>query len=162
MTWLHFQLFGRSFCQLGYPCAGSRSTAFSDGARVKKFKLLPYGLKTATQTFQRTVNIILFSVLGSHTAAYLDDIVIFSRSIKEHLGHLEETPELLYSAGLHLNPGKCEIAARKLKFLCFEVSSEGMSLDRKKLTAIAKMSHPKDVRGVRRFLGAAGYFRLQG
>ncbi|XP_063589274.1 uncharacterized protein LOC134766340 [Penaeus indicus] len=128
-------------------------TAFSDRARVWQFRRMPYGLKTAPQIFQRTVNIMLYSVLGYHTTAYLDDVVIFSRSTEEHLGNIE-TLKLLHRAGLRLNPGKCEIAIRKLEFLGFEVSV----LNPQNLTAIVEMSRPKDVRGVRRFLGATEFF----
>ncbi|XP_037793453.1 uncharacterized protein LOC119588900 [Penaeus monodon] len=59
------------------------------------------------------------------------------------------------SKGCHM----CEIAVRKFKFLGFEVSAEGILPDPEKVHAITEMTYPKDVRGIRRFLGAAGFFR---
>lgn len=63
-------------------------TAFSDGARVFQFCRMPYGLRTAPQTFQHTINLVL--ALGKHTAAYLDDIVVFSRGLQQHLQDLKD------------------------------------------------------------------------
>ena len=134
-------------------------TAFSDGGRLFQFVRMPYGLKTAPQTFQRTINLVLSSVLGRHTAAYLDDIVIFSNNMEEHQKHLQETLTLLHQAGLRLNPEKCKIAVKEFKFLGFIVSAEGIRPDPDKVRAIADMEAPKDVRAVRRFLGSVGFFR---
>jgi len=60
-------------------------TAFTDGNRLFQFCRLPFGLSTAPTTFQRTMNIVLASVLGHHTLAYLDDVVIASSSFDSHL-----------------------------------------------------------------------------
>lgn len=59
---------------------------------------------------------VLSSVLGRHTAVYLDDIVVFSNNMDEHLIHLLETLELIHNAGLRFNPSKCQIADRKFIF----------------------------------------------
>ena len=134
-------------------------TAFSDGARLFQFTRMPYGLKTAPQTFQRTINLVLSSVLGRHTAAYLDDVVIFSEDMDSHLLHLRETLTLLHRAGFRLNPEKCDVAVEEFKFLGFVVSAHGIRPDPEKTRAIAEMERPKDARGVRRFLGCVGFFR---
>jgi len=134
-------------------------TAFSDGHRLFQFKRLPFGLATAPSTFQRTMNVILSPVLGRHTLAYLDDIVIYSSSFDLHLKHLGETLGLLSKAGLKLNLSKCNFAKNKIRFLGFEVSGEGVAPDPSKVTCIAEMNAPKNVKGVRRFLGATGFFR---
>lgn len=134
-------------------------TAFSDGHRLFQFKRLPFGLATAPSTFQRTMNVILSPVLGRHTLAYLDDIVIYSASFDLHLQHLDETLSLLCKAGLKLNLSKCNFVKDKIRFLGFEVSGEGVAPDPSKVTCIAEMNAPKNVKGVRRFLGATGFFR---
>ena len=61
------------------------------------------------------MNSILSPVLGKHTLAYLDDIIIFS-SFEEHLLHLKETVALLYCAGLKLDLQKCKFLVREIKF----------------------------------------------
>ena len=134
-------------------------TAFSDGHRLYHFRRLPFGLATAPSTFQRTMNMILASVLGKHTLAYLDDIVVYSKSFDEHMQHLEETLTLLSKAGMKLNHSKCSFAQKSIKFLGFQVSGDGIAPDPDKVTAINSMPAPKTVKEVRRFLGAAGFFR---
>lgn len=90
-------------------------TAFSDGTNLWQFRRMPYGLKTAGATYQRMINFVLSPVLGRHTMAYLDDVVIYSRNFHEHLQHLEETLKLLEQAGFKLNLNKCQFAMNELK-----------------------------------------------
>jgi len=134
-------------------------TAFSDGHRLWQFRRLPFGLATAPSTFQRTINMVLSAVLGRHTVAYLDDVVVHSSSFEEHLEHLTETLHLLNKAGFRLNREKCEFATREFKFLGFKVTPEGILPDPDKVIAINNMPAPRTVKEVRRFLGCSGYFR---
>jgi len=134
-------------------------TAFSDGYRLFQFRRLPFGLSTAPTTFQRTMNLVLSSVLGRHTLAYLDDVIVYSRSFSQHLKDLDETLQLLTMAGLKLNLQKCQFAATTIDFLGFTISPEGVSPNREKVVAISKTPPPRTVREVRRFLGATGFFR---
>ena len=134
-------------------------TAFADGHRLWQFKRLPFGLATAPTTFQRTMNLILTSVLGRHTLAYLDDVIVYSPNFDEHLSHLDETLSLLSKAGLKLNSPKCEFAKSEIKFLGFKVSKDGVSPDPEKVKSIEEMPAPRNVKEVRRFLGATGFFR---
>jgi len=134
-------------------------TAFSDGYRLFQFCRLPFGLSTAPTTFQRTMNIVLAPVLGRHTLAYLDDVIIYSRGFTQHLQHLAETLQLLSSAGLKLNPQKCQFAASTIDFLGFTISPGGIAPNQEKVAAISKTPAPRTVREVRRFLGATGFYR---
>ena len=134
-------------------------TAFTDGRRLFQWKRMPFGLRTAPSTFQRMVNLVLASVLGKHSLAYLDDIIIFSKTFEDHLVHLSETLSLLRKAGFKLNIEKCNFCVKELKFLGFLVSSEGISPDPEKVKSILDMNVPMCVKDIRRFLGAAGYFR---
>jgi len=134
-------------------------TAFSDGYRLFQFRRLPFGLSTAPTTFQRTMNLVLSSVLGRHTLAYLDDVIVYSQSFSQHLRDLDETLQLLSLAGLKLNLQKCQFAATTIDFLGFTISPEGVSPNHEKVLAISKTPPPRTVREVRRFLGATGFFR---
>jgi len=82
-------------------------TAFSDGFRLLHFNRMPFGLATDPSTFQRAINAVLSPVLGKHALAYLDDVVVYSRSFEEHLSHLDEVLGLLVQAGFRLNVSKC-------------------------------------------------------
>ena len=134
-------------------------TAFSDGFRLFHFNHMPFGLATAPSTFQRAINAVLSSVLGKHALAYLDDVVIYSRSFDEHLSHLDEVLGLLAQAGFRLNVSKCQLAVNSFKFLGFLITPQGISPDPEKVEAISRMQPPRTVRQVRQFLGATGFFR---
>jgi len=134
-------------------------TAFSDGYRLFQFCRLPFGLSTAPTTFQRTMNLVLSPVLGRHTLAYLDDIVVYSKGFAQHLLDLEETLKLLVAAGLKLNAEKCSFAATTINFLGFTISPDGVAPDHSKVAAIADTPAPRTVKEIRRFLGATGFFR---
>jgi len=98
-------------------------TTFTDGKRLFQFCRLPFGLSTAP-TFQRTMNIVLASVLGRHTLAYLEDVVIASSSFDGHLQDLQETLGLLEGAGMKLNLEKCEFAKHQVKLLTLDKTNE--------------------------------------
>nr|XP_027228496.1 uncharacterized protein LOC113820359 [Penaeus vannamei] len=134
-------------------------TAFTDGNRLYQFRRLPFGLSTAPTTFQRTMDIVLSSVLGRHTLAYLDDVVVASTSFEAHLNHLKETLGLLENAGMKLNLHKCEFARQEVKLLGFIVGRDGIRPNPDKVLAIAAMKRPRSARDIRRFLGACGFFR---
>ncbi|XP_037780137.1 uncharacterized protein LOC119576524 [Penaeus monodon] len=87
-------------------------------------------MPNASQTFQSTINLVFASVLDKHTAAYLDDIVVFSRGL-QHLKDLKETIDLIHAACLRLNPDKCEVAVRCFKFFGHIISEEGILPDSK-------------------------------
>ena len=134
-------------------------TAFSDGHRLLQFTRMPFGLVTAPSTFMRAMTKILTPVLGRHTLAYLDDVVVFSPTFGEHLDHLKETLTLLQDAEFRLNRAKCTLAATEIKFLGFQINGEGVAPDPGKVAAIKGMSIPQTPRAVRRFLGCTGFFR---
>jgi len=133
-------------------------TTFTDGKRLFQFCRLPFGLSTAP-TFQRTMNIVLASVLGHHTLAYLDDVVIVSSSFDGHLQDLQDTLGLLEGAGMKLNLEKCEFAKHQVKLLGFVIGRDGICPTPEKVAAIAAMRRPRSVQDIRRFLGACGFFR---
>ena len=134
-------------------------TAFSDGTFLWQFRRMPYGLKTAGATYQRMVNFILSPVLGKHTMAYLDDIVVHSSCFDQHVNDVNETLKLLTDAGFKLNPSKCNVAVSQLKLLGFIVSESGVAPDPDKVKSINEMPAPRNVKEVRRFLGMCSFFR---
>ncbi|KFM73013.1 Retrotransposable element Tf2 protein type 1, partial [Stegodyphus mimosarum] len=71
---------------------------------------MPFGLGGAPATFKKVMDIILRPVLGKSTVIYLDDVIVTSETIDEHVKHLEE-------AGLKINPKKCEFAAKELRLI---------------------------------------------
>lgn len=116
---------------------------------------MPFGLSRAPKTFQCTMNIVLSPVLGRHTLAYLD--VIYIPNFTTHLEQLEMLKIL--NAGFKLNMAKCEFAVQEFRFLGFKVTPEGILPDPEKVHRIVEMTPPRNAKGLRRFLGATGFFR---
>ena len=90
---------------------------------------------------------------------YLDNIIIYSRSEKEHLEHLEEIFIRLKSAGLKLKLEKCCFLKRHIQYLRHLILEEDIQPLPEKLESIAKMPAPKKPKEVKQFLGLVGYYR---
>ena len=90
---------------------------------------------------------------------YLDDIIIYSRSEKEHLEHLEEIFIRLKAAGLKLKLEKCYFFKKHIQYLGLLILAEGIQPLPEKLKSIAKMPAPKNPKEVKQFLGLVGYYR---
>ena len=91
--------------------------------------------------------------IGRIVMVYLDDIVIYSRCEEEHVQHLELVFARLREAGLRLKPTKCFFVLEEIKLLGYIVNRDGIHTDPEKVKAIAKLTLPRDLKGVRSFLG---------
>ena len=122
-----------------------------------QFNRVPFGLAQAPAYFHKLINDIL---KGCHFAmGYLDDIIIYSRSEKEHLEHLEEIFIRLKAAGLKLKLEKCCFFKKHIQYLRHLISAEGVRPLPEKLKSIAKLPAPKNPKEVKQFLGLVGYYR---
>lgn len=89
--------------------ASKKYTAFSvPGLRLFQFKRMPFGLMNAPSTFQLFIDSLLCSQFEPVVFGYLDDIIIVTESYEEHIEWLEIVLKRLASAGLVVNPAKCE------------------------------------------------------
>jgi hypothetical protein len=134
-------------------------TAFRTVNNTYCYKRMPYGLKCSGFTFQQAMNIILSKVLGNFALAYIDDIVIYSKTFKEHVNHLKEVLELLIEGGVRLSLGKCVFAHNSIDYLGFHVSGKGSSPLKSKTISISKFPIPKTQKNVRQFLATVGFYR---
>ena len=134
-------------------------TAFSTPSGHYEFTTMPFGLKNAPATFQRTMDVLLSGLTGQACWVYLDDIIVASRTWESHLNDLAAVFGRIRSAGFHLRLDKCRFARPELKFLGHIISGKGVSVDPAKVSAIVDYPAPIDVASVRRFLGMAGYYR---
>lgn len=90
---------------------------------------------------------------------YLDDILIASETLEEHLKHLREVFSRLRKALLRLKPKKCHILRTEVQYLGHVVSAEGIRPDPAKVEKVLTYAVPKDISELRRFLGLASYYR---
>ena len=116
-----------------------------------------FGLKNAPMRFQQMMECIL-SPCSNFTFVYLDDILVFSSSEREHLEHLEKVFKTLSENGLYLNRKKCEFAKSKLKFLGHTVGTDGIYILEEKVRAIKELPLPSNRKELKRFLGMVNYY----
>lgn len=134
-------------------------TAFITKFGLFQWLVMPFGLTNAPATFQRLMDAILRGLKWECCLVYLDDIIIYSRSITEHLKHLELVLKRLAQYNLKVNLKKCSFAMSKLLYLGHLVSKEGIQPDPAKIEAVTKLKPPKDVSEVRTLIGLFSYYR---
>ncbi|KAJ1199344.1 hypothetical protein NDU88_003181 [Pleurodeles waltl] len=133
-------------------------TAFSTQSGLYQFTVLPFGLHGAPATFQRLMDRLL-KPFQSFSAAYLDDVVIFSETWDDHLLHLQQICHTLENAGLTANPKKCVIGKPNISYLGYEIGQGTLQPQTKKIIAILNAPNPKTKKDLRSFLGLVGYYR---
>ena len=117
---------------------------------------MPLGLRNATQTFQRYMD-SLFRDLP-YVRDYVDDVLVASASLEEHLEHLQVVLEILVKAKLSINLGKCKFAQVEVNFLRFAVNRDGFRPPQEKVEAILNYKRPTNIMGLRRFLGIINFY----
>lgn len=134
-------------------------TAFSVNNGKYEFTRLPFGLKNAPAIFQRALDDILRNFIGKTCYVYIDDIIIFSKDEESHVIHLEEIFRTLGAANMRVQLDKCVFFKRKVEFLGFAVSDEGITTLQKRVDAMMRIPYPKTLRQLRSFLGLCNYYR---
>ena len=122
-----------------------------------QFNRVLFGLTQAPAYFQKLIKDVLKGC--NFAMGYLDDIIIYSRSEKEYLEHLEEIFIRLKAAGLKLKLEKCCFSKRHIQYLGHLISADGIQPLPEKLESIAKMPAQKNPKEVKQFLGLVGYYR---
>ncbi|XP_060071985.1 uncharacterized protein LOC132551825 [Ylistrum balloti] len=119
---------------------------------------MPFGLSNAPAVFSELMSIVLRG-LDHMAIAYLDDILIFSPTIEEHLEHIRIVFNRLRQHDLRLKLKKCFFAQTETKYLGFTINKGGVMPDMQKVEAIRAMAAPTNVREVRGFIGCTSYYR---
>ena len=120
---------------------------------------MPFGVTNAPATFQRLMNTIFRDELDAFVLVYLDDILIFSQTLQEHIRHIRQALEKLREAKLYARLHKCSFFQDQVEYLGFDVSAQGVSPSPAKVRAIVEWPRPQNVKDVRSFLGLAGFYR---
>lgn len=134
-------------------------TAFTTEGGHFEYKKMAFGLGGAPATFQRLMERLLGKLKGAGCFVYLDDVVVYSSTLEEHLQRLEELLAVFRAANLKVNLRKCTFAASEVTYLGHVVSAEGVHPDPRKVSAIKEFPIPRNAREVRSFLGLASYYR---
>ena len=118
---------------------------------------MPFGLKTAAQTFQRLMDHVT-SQLGG-VFVYLDDVLVTSPTPEQHERDIRQLFAALKRFGLVLNVGKCIFRVRQIEFLGHSVTAQGVSPLKSKVEAVRSFERPRTVKALQRFLGLVNFYR---
>ena len=97
---------------------------------------MPFGLSTAPATFQRMMNTIFFEMLDKGVLIYLDDILVYSKTIEEHKKLLDRVFYYLNLNKLYLKEKKCSLFLEKINFLGHVISKDGVSMESGKVQVV--------------------------
>ena len=147
------------YWQIPMSVADKEKTAFVTPFGAWQFKVMPFGLRNAPATFQRTMDAVMAGAKWVHCLVYIDDVLIFSNSFDEHLEHIKDVFKRLVSHNFKLKPSKCEILRPEILYVGHLVSSRGILPNPAKVKAIKDWPAPKSTKEVESFLGLTGYFR---
>ena len=124
-----------------------------------RFPKMPFGLCNAPATFQRLMDTVLAGLNFEICLAYLDDIIVFSRDVESHLARLTQLFQKLREANLKLKPSKCCLLQRRVTFLGYVISQNGVETDPDKISAVVNWPVPTNLRQSRAFVGLCQYYR---
>jgi len=134
-------------------------TAFNTRKGKWEFCVMPFGLTNAPATFQSMMNDELRAYLDDFVQVFIDDILIYSKTKEEHMGHIRTVLQKLKDAGLKAKPAKCSWMKESVEFCGHIVGGGVVRMDPSKLDAIQTWPAPRTVHDVRSFMGLAGYYR---
>jgi hypothetical protein len=134
-------------------------TAFKTKYGLYEWLVMPFGLTNAPSTFMRLMNHVLRAYIGHFVVVYFDDILIYSKSLDDHIEHLNLVLDVLRKEKLFANLKKCTFCTDKLVFLGFVVSAQGIQVDEGKVKAIQDWPTPSTIAQVRSFHGLASFYR---
>ncbi|GKA00288.1 putative reverse transcriptase domain-containing protein [Tanacetum coccineum] len=130
-------------------------TAFRTRYGHYEFQVMPFGLTNAPTVFMDLMNRVCKPYLDRFVIVFIDDILIYSKSRKEHEGHLRLILKLLKEEKLYAKFLKCEFWLSKVQFLGHVIDSEGIHVDPAKIESIKDWASPKTPTEIRQFLGLA-------
>lgn len=134
-------------------------TAFTTEGGHYEFKRMPFGLKNAPSTFQRVMDNVLRGLQNEICVVYLDDILIYSTSLQEHIERLTLIFKRLREHNFKIQLDKSEFLRKEVSYLGHVVTPEGVRPNPDKITAIKNFPIPKTQKEIKSFLGLLGYYR---
>ena len=117
---------------------------------------MPFGFNGAPATFQRLLDRVIRG-MSEYTAAYLDDLVVYSATWKDHLEHVRQVLVRLSESGLMAKPDKCQFGMKHCRYLGYVVGGGQARHEIAKVEALKKWKRPRMKKEVMIFLGLSGY-----
>lgn len=134
-------------------------TAFRTRYGHYEFLVMPFGLTNAPATFQGFIQYIFRDLIDQGVVAYIDDILIYSKTLEEHERLVAEVLSRLAKHNLAAAVDKCVFHVHEVEFLGYVISQDGIAMAEDKVESIRKWEQPKNVKDVQAFLGFANFYR---
>ena len=132
-----------SYHQVQVNPADMDKTAFICPRGMYRFRTMPFGLCNAGATFQRLMDIVMTGLNLNVCLVYLDDIIVYSSTLEQHLERLIRVMESLRIAGLKLKPEKCALFQKSVSFLGHVISEHGIGTDPQKTEIVQSGRHQR-------------------
>ncbi|GJR48222.1 reverse transcriptase domain-containing protein [Tanacetum coccineum] len=147
------------YFQIPIDLQDQEKTTFTCPYGTFAYRRMPFGLCNDPGTFQRCMMAIFHEMIEETMEVFMDDFLVFGDSFSSCLSHLEKMLKRCEDTNLVLNWENCHFMVKKGIVLGHKISKNGIEVDRAKVDVIEKLPHPISVKGVRSFLGHAGFYR---
>ncbi|CCE34914.1 uncharacterized protein CPUR_08853 [Claviceps purpurea 20.1] len=134
-------------------------TAFRCRYGLYEFLVMPFGLMNAPATFQALMNYIFRDLLDAGLLVYMDDLLIYAKTVEEHDALVKEVLSRLSQYNLAVAAHKCHWRVTKVEFLGYDISTTGISMTSDKTRCIQNWQAPTSLKGVQKFLGFSNFYR---
>jgi hypothetical protein len=136
-------------------------TAFRCPRAIGLFEwvVMTFGLKNAGATYQRAMNYIFHDLIGRLVEVYIDDVVVKSKTVDDHIADLREVLERVKKCGLKMNPLKCAFGVTAGQFLGFMVHERGIEIGQASLKAINTTVPPTNKTELQSLIGKIDFVR---
>ncbi|XP_039213407.1 uncharacterized protein LOC120314410 [Crotalus tigris] len=124
-----------------------------------QYRVMPFGLQGAPAAFMQLINQVLHEHLYRGILVYLDDILIYTTTMEEHVALVRKGLEKLLEAKLYVKLSKCEFHRTRLDYLGYRISVAGVEMDPLKVKAVLDWQAPTTRRQLQSFLGFANFYR---
>lgn len=149
----------QGFFQIPVCEADIAKTAFICHQGTFEFTRMPFGVAGGPATFQTLMDRVLQGINHHFAMAFLDDVLVYSETLENHVEHVREVLQRIEAAGLTINPDKMQVCCQSLKFLGHIISPGQCRPDEEKVRAVLDYPRPSTVKQLQAFLGLAGYYR---
>ena len=151
------------YWQIKVHADSQEKTAFITHQGLFEFKVMPFGVTNAPAVFQRLMQRVLAELQNETSvkfvSVYLDDVIVFSKSLEEHIKHLQMVFNCLKKAGLKLNPEKCRLLCEEVEYLGHSITPCGLRPNNHNIDAVKDFPVPMNLKQLRQFLGLTSHYR---
>ncbi|GJU39246.1 reverse transcriptase domain-containing protein [Tanacetum coccineum] len=147
------------YFQIPIDSKDQEKTTFNCPYRMFAYRCMPFGLCNALGTFQRCLMAIFHDMIEKTMEVFMDNFSFFGNSFSTCLSNLEKMLKRCEDTNLGLNWGKSHFMVKEGIVLGYKISKKGIEVDKAKIDVIAKLPNLTTIKGIRSFLGHAGFYR---